>query len=426
MDKKFKVMQSSDSSADVAIWYAGGEIKPQDINEAVYAVLCEAGQDILKRSVCRLSGEHTAVELAGKAGGMPVFDVPETMAPRVRVNVGMVSVGYKQQAPMFTCSFAPDDVFGTIAEWEGQMNMAPKNYHKFKCEAKEELKLETKPYARHRGYHPKTISLVMYHKQLNDKFETLGQLYQALSADGMRRALSVTEAARMFDNMSYGWRQIAKDAMLWKLWRDYGNCERLCRREEWLNGEMFRMRRDDQYGDRYRAMEKELADIRSKKTALSRPVPFSQQDLMFGPECYRKVDDAYVRELVDHVKRMAAEAPKPERPVRGDVVTIKDGARTLKKHEGKHLVDSVVACLSKYGDTILWKVAVSVGKYDTEYFLPEQLEPADEKPMKKSPKPKPKAKAKVVEHQTSSVNRHPSELSLSERLRQALLARLAA
>ena len=81
-------------------------------------------------------------------------------------------------------------------------------------------------------------------------------------------------------------------------------------------------------------------------------------------------------------------------------------------------------------------------KYDNEYFHPSQLEPWVE-PEKPAKKPKAKAKIKAIRQQpekasgtpnpevgyTQSANRvHPttSALSLAERLRQALLARLAA
>jgi hypothetical protein len=166
---------------------------------------------------------------------------------------------------------------------------------------------------------------------------------------------------------------------------------------------------------RYKDIEKELADIRSRYQELSKPVPFSASDFNGGPACYQVVDDLYVRELVASFRLMMKESPKPEWPERGDVVTIKDGARTLKKHEGKHLVDSIAPRLSADGRRIEWTVAVSVGKYECEHFLPEQLEAADvQLKKKKAPKPKANAEPKA------------ETLSLSERLRQALLSRQAA
>ena len=388
MEKKFRVRKMTEGDGSVAIWQVDGDIKPQDINEAVYMAMCEAGQDVLRQSVCRLSGEHTAVELAGKLGGIPAFDTPETMAPEVRIYVGMISIGYKQQAPMFTCSFATDDVFEQVAEWEGVMGMAPKKYHRFKCKTKDDKKFEPKPYVRHRGYHPATVSYKMTHDRINQKFETLGKLYQSLTSDGMRKAYTVACAAHRWDKADYAVRDMAKWAMLWKLQHDYG------------------------------------------KDPDAKPVYFVGTDFQYGPECYKEADQTYYNILVRHFEQMLLDAPKPAWPERGDIVTIKDDARTLKKHDGKHLVDSVSARLSADGRRIEWTVAVSVGRYECEHFLPEQLEKAEDVRRKKSDvrckNQRSTAEGKVKEDVKVAPEHHTSGPSLSERLRQALQARLAA
>ena len=429
--EKFRIKKMTEGDGSVAIWQVSGDIEPKDINEAIYAAMCEAGQDILRQSVCRLSGEHTAVELAGRISGcIPVFDIPKTMAPDVRINVGLITVGYKQQAPMFTCSFRADTVFEQIAEHEGVMSMAPKKYHRFKCVTKEDSKdIVLKNYTRWHGYHPRTISYKAEHDRINRKFETLGKLYKALSAEGMRMAYTVLCAAHKWDKADYDIRHMAKQAMLLKLWKDYGNCERLQRREKWLKGEMLRMSFEGHKSSpRYKDMDKELADIRSEREALSKPIDFSGSDFKYGPACYMEADQTYYNMLVRHFEQMLLNAPKPEWPVREDVVTIKPEAQTLKKHQGRHLVDSISPRLSADGSRIEWTVAVSVGRCECEHFLPGQLEPVKDEPKKKAKKSatKPKASKPEVKAQAPATGHQPCELSLSERLRQALLARLAA
>ena len=431
--ERFKIRKMTEGDVYVTVWQVSGDVKPQDINEAVYAAMCEAGQDVLSQSGCRLSGEHTAAELAGRsASGIPVVEVPETMAKEVRINVGMISVGYKQQAPMFTCGFATDTVFEQVAEWEGVMGMPSKKYHRFVCVSEDGVRDEVqKPYVRHHGYRPTTVSVAATNDRLAGNFDVLGHLYEALSAEGIRRAMSVLAAARKFENKGYEVQAMVKRAMCWKRWRDYGNCERLCRREDWLKGEMSEMRRHDQYGSRYKDMEKELQLIRWKYTALSRPIPFSEQDFKGAPECYLQVDDAYVRELVAHWNRMVADSPMPEWPKNGDVVMFCNREKMQKKYQGKFLCEGMTASLSTYGDRIEWRASVRVKKFTNEYFLPEQLEPApdDKKKAKvktttKTTKTTGKAKAKASAEPKTEPK--AETLSLAERLGQALLARLAA
>lgn len=400
--ERFKIRKMTEGDGYVTIWQVSGDIEPKDINDAVYAAMCEVGQDVLSQSVCRLSGEHTAVELAGRvmedlpsfkvAVGIPVFDIPETMAPEVRINVGMITVGYKQQAPMFTCSFAAADVFAQIAEWEGQMNMAPKKYRKFACVSVDGRKYESKPYVRHHGYHPTVISYKADQDRINKKFETLGKLCQRLTSEGMRKAYSVVCAAHKWDGADFDTRDMAKWAMLWKLQRDYG------------------------------------------REPEAQPLYFVGSDFKYGPEIWKEADVSYGGILIRHFEQMLLDAPKPEWPARGDVVTIRESAQTKKKHEGKHLVDSVSPRLSADGRRIEWTVAVSVGRYDCERFLPEQLEAADNKKVKtkaakktttKTTKATGKAKPKASKAAPTQEPKTET-LSLEERLRQALRARLAA
>jgi hypothetical protein len=260
--------------------------------------------------------------------------------------------------------------------------------------------------------------------RLAKKFEVIGPMYEILGSEGMKRALAVLTAAKCFDNMSYEWRSVAKEAMRRKLWADYGTWEPLRRRDAWLSSEMEHA---DQKSDRYKAMKKELDEIRKKYLLPSHPIYYSSSDFRDAPEVWKQVDDKYAASLVTWFQQLLRDHPAPEWPKQGDVVQFKNREKMQKKYQGKFLCEGVVASLSTYGDSIEWRASLRVKKYDNEYFLPGQLEPAPEKPKTKAKKtakraatkPKPTGKA---EPQTSAVSPQTSnELSLAERLRQALL-----
>ena len=336
-----------------------------DVNTLVYEMMIIAGYDMLQVGHATYGGDYTAAELAGKVGYLPMFMENDSESwDHTHIHI---------KTKTFDCSFDAGEMFETMAEWEGVAGITAKNAYKFRCEGREVPRgAVVKPYRRCHGYKPTTFSMAMEERRINQKFEVLGKLYQRLTSEGMRKALSVIAAVRCFDNMSYEWRGIAKQAMLWKLWKDYA------------------------------------------RETCSMPVEFSASDFNGGPACYQVVDDEYAASLVSHFRRIVADAPKPEWPVRGDVVTIK-GAETMKrKYCGKKLVDSVLPRLAPYGNRIDWVVAVSVGKFDVEYFLPGQLEPAADK-AKKAKKTK-AAKPKAAE---------PDGMTMAEQLRQALLAMAA-
>lgn len=413
MEKKFVVLLSADSSEDTAVYTVHGEVRTEDINDAVYQTMCHVAQDVLERSTCLISGDRTASEIAGKIGYlnvlMPLTDEQHKMAPQTVLRIGRYERDRKDIVPQYTCQFPTDMVFEMVAEWEGIASI--KKPHLFGCECRDERlnKEKLTIYKRSHGYKPTTISLVAENNRIAKRFDVLGKLYQALSAEGIRKAMSVVAAARMFENMSYEWRNMAAKAMLWKLWKDYGGCERLHQREAWLEDEMKRT--DDR--KRYQEMKKEADDIRSKYSALSQPVPFCASDFNGGPACYQVVDERYALELKDHFMNIMNAAPKPAWPEPDDLVRIKD-AGTANKYQGKKLVDSIQPRLSAGGDRIIWVVAVRIGKYDCEYFLPERLEPVEDDKAKK----KPKAKKKTAEPKR--------ELTLEEQLRKALQSKLAA
>jgi len=389
-------------------------------NELVYELMLIAGRDMLEAGTALYGGDYTAAELAGKAGYLYMFT--ENGNPGWE---DYRTVRIRTEA--FDCSFHAGETFAQIAEWEGVMGLPAQKYYRFRCEGREMPKgTVLKKYTRCHGYRPATVSVAAENDRLSQNFSVLGHLCQALSAEGIRKAMSVPAAARLFEDKGFEVLAMVRTAMRWKLWKDYGNCERLHRREDWLKGEMGRT---DRTGRRYKEMEKELQLIRWKYAALSRPIPFGEQDFKDGPECYRQVDGKYVQVLVDHWNGMVAGSPMPEWPKQGDVVMFRNRENMTKKYQGKFLCKGLVASLSAYGDRIEWRASVRVKGSTNEYFAPALLEPApdDKKPKKAAKKTTGKAKPKAS---TAAVTRQHTQQaaqpSLEERLRQALLARLAA
>lgn len=421
MEKKFRVRKMTEGNGSVAIWQVDGDIKPEDINEAVYAAMCEVGQDVLDQSKCLLSGERTAAELAGRAVedldtfkvsvGIPVFDIQETMAPEVRINVGLVGVGYKQYRPMFTCSFAADAVFEQIAEWEGQMSMTPKRYHRFRCEAVDSRKLESKNYVRCHGYHPTAISYKATHDRINKKFETIGRMVQSLSSEGMRKALSLLTAVESVKKL-YG-HEMADAA------------DRLMRRWHWERFPRQQVVYQTLVGGR-------LVEKRYPEIVDPTPVVFTAKDFEYGPECYKTVDKDYALHLLCRFKGFMRENAAPSWIRKDDFVQMKNQQTAPKKWQGRLKVCRVFGQLDTCGRRIDWYAEVSTtnGKWDSMNRTVDSLEaltepekPAKKKGARKSQKSQ-RVKAKASAEPKTETK--AETLSLEERLRQALLTRLAA
>ena len=335
--------------------------KGLDVNEVVYDLMIIAAYDQLKTGQAVYAGDWTAAEMAGTvAAGIHQF-VENVNEEWMEYSLIVIRTG------SFMCSFHPAQTFQTIAEWEGAINLSPKKYHRFAVEGKEMPKdVKIKAYTRCHCYKPKQISLTAENDRIAKKFEVLGAVAKSLTSEGMKRALSVIEAAYFWDKASYEMRDMARRAMEWKLWKDYG-------REPGMQ-----------------------------------PIHFTTQDLKFGPEIWKQVDKDYVIELRKHFQRMLDAAPMPEWPKQGDVVMLKGREKMAKNYQGKFLCEGCVAMLSTYGDRIEWRASVRTKKYDCEYFYPSQLEPA----------PEVKPKTSSVSHQTST------EPTLAERLREALLKQM--
>lgn len=362
--------------------------KDRDVQEVVYDLMIIAAYDQLKTGQAVYQGDWTAAEMAGKAGCL--YQFMENVSDEWE-HYSLIAI----QTKTFCCSFHPGQTFQTIAEWEGVMNLAPKKYHRFAVEGKE-LPEDVKIKAYTRCHQPKPsnpYSAAAEEKRINKKFEVLGKVAASLTSEGMRRALSVIAAASWWDKSSYELRDMARKAMDWKLWKDYGK-----------DGNRF-------------------------------PIHFTAKDFEPGPEVWKQVDKAYVEELRKHFQQMLDAAPVPEWPKQGDVVMLKGREKMAKKYQGKFLCEGCVAMLSTYGDRIEWRASVRTKKWDNEYFYPSQLEAAVEpkKPGKKkskASKPKQAAKAsgtnnsQVVTSQSASCYQTTAEPTLAERLREALLKQL--
>ena len=343
----------------------------EDVNATVYDLMILACYDMMTVGTVLYGGDYTAAEMAGKIGYLHQY-----------VEGGDYKV-IKIETKTFCCTYHVSEAFAQMAEWEGVMNLQPKKYHRFAVEGKERPKdAKIEPYKRWHGYKPTHISLVMHERRINEKFEVLGKLYKSLTSEGMRKAMSVCAAARLFGNKSYEVKAMVKTAMRWKLWKDYAK----------------------------------------KDYASMMPVAFGETDFQCGPECYKQVDSKYVQVLVDYWNKLVAESPMPEWPKNGDWVQFKNRENMQKKYQGKYLCEGMTASLSTYGDRIEWRASVRVKKYDNEYFLPGQLEPWVDQKKTKAKKPK----AKVVKTEAKPETTTASTMDLAERLRQALLAKLAA
>ena len=324
-----------------------------DVNMLVYELLLLAGRDMIEVSKTVYGGEFTAAEMAGTVHSM--HQLMENCNPDWE--------DYKHiriKTKTFECAFDAAVLFQQIAEWEGVCGITAAKAYRFRCDGAAMPKgTVMKKYVRCHGYHPTTISLAAEEKRINRKFEVLGRLCQSLTGEGMKKAMSVVAAARLFDNKGYEVRAMVKEAMLRKLWKDYG-----------------------------------------RDGAAASPVEFGETDFKCGPECWKQVDSGYVQVLVDHWNAIVAASPKPEWPRKGDTVQFKARESMQRKYRGKFLCEGLTAHLSPYGGRIEWRASVRVKKYDCEYFLPGQLEPAEEGRSKKtdgrSKKTQPSGKAVKV------------------------------
>ena len=348
-----------------------------DINEVVYGLMVMAGHDMLDLGKTLFKGDFTASEMAGKFLSLDQFFDNES-SDYVRYDRIVIVT------PTFRCQFPADEVFKYIAEFEGTAEIAKTKMHKFHCDGQDfEAGEKLKPYKRHLGYKPTTISFVQYHERIADKFKTLGAMTQSLTNEGMRKAYSVLKAVEYYDNASYDIREMAKRVMTAKLWSDY-----------------------------------------RKEGGSLDPVDFYKSDFCDAPDVWKTVDRDYVNKLQRHFEAALNAQPKPTNIEEGMTVQFKNRANMTKKYQGKYFVESVRQHVSAYGERIEWKAALRITKYNTEYFYPDALE--EYVKPKKQPKKTVKKSSKESEKKKVEEPKPQIHLSAEECLRKAILMRLAA
>lgn len=385
------------------------------VEQVVYDLMIIAAYDQLKVGQAVFKGDYTAAEMAGKAGWLYQFMEGEDYK----------TIGIKTET--FCCSYHAGEAFAQMAEWEGVMNMAPKKYHRFAVEGKEMPSgTKLKPYQRCHGYRPRTVSLAAENDRIAKKFEVLGPMYEVLGSEGMKKALSVLTAIKSIEKLhGYDMQQLADKLLRRKLWREYGKCEPLHRRVEWLKSEAKRMTQNgEEKSERAKKMNEEFKSLQSK-ILLHQKCYYSAKDFEHAPECWKVVDKEYAKELIAYFRQVLAESPAPKWPAKGDMVQMKEGYRAIKKWQGKLCVYEVRGSLDMYHDKINWYAVVCTtkGKHDSMTSEVGCMEPwvePDRPPKKKAVSKKEKATAKATP-EPCTVNPEPT---LEDRLRAALLKQL--
>ena len=357
--------------------------KGLDVNQVVYDLMTIAAQDMLDTyGTATYGGDFTAAEMAGTVGYLHQFIEGSDYK----------TIGIETET--FCCSYHAAHAFSQMAEWEGVMNLAPKNYRRFHCEGKELPQgAKVKAYQRCLGYKPRTISLAAENQRIAKKFEVLGAMARSLTSEGMRRALSVLTAIESIKKMhGYDMADLAGRLLRRKLWREYGR-------------------------DKYQ-----------------QPVCYTAKDFEHGPEVWKQVDDEYVRQQVDYFRQVLADSPAPAWLKANEMVQLKDQEKQPKKWQGKLSVWRVEGQLDYYKNAIGWYAVVCTtkGKHDSMTRSVDYLEPwVDPSKPKKKPakKAKPKHakrasgtnKSEVVTKQSADCLVMTAEPTLAERLREALL-----
>lgn len=393
--------------------------KGLDVNQVVYDLMTIAAQDMLDTyGTAMYSGDYTAAEMAGTVGYLHQF-----------IEGGdYKTIGIKTET--FCCSYHAGEAFVQMAEWEGVMQMSPKNYRRFHCEGKEMPEgAKLKAYQRCHGYKPRTISLAAENTRIAKKFEVIGPMYEALGSEGMKRALSVLTAIKSIEKLhGYDMAGLAKRLLRRKLWRDYGNYEPLRRRVEWMKQEAERMKRDgEEKSDRAKKMNEEFKEIQKKLVLTPHPMCYTASDFEHGPEVWKVVDEEYVKQLMAYFRQVLAESPVPKWPKKGDLVMLKNQEKQCKKWQGKLSVYEVRDQLDTYQDKISWYAVVCTtkGKHDSTTYKVDALEPwtePDRPSKKKAVSKKEKTTAKATNPEPCTVNPEPT---LEDRLRAALRKQLA-
>lgn len=371
-----------------------GHPKSMDLHTIVYELMILAGHDVLDLGAA-YKGEWTASELSGKAGDyIPMFleNCNEQYEGVQRIKI---------VAPSFTCQFHAGDTFAQIAEWEGVAGINKNKAYRFCCDGKELPKdVKVKPYTRcHQPKATNPYSAAQEAARINEKFEVIGPMSEALGSEGMKRALAVLVAAKCWEKKSRTLYDMARTAMRRKLWDDYGHCEKLKRRMAWLKSEMDSLAWSGKKQDsRYKKLKEEFDSIERRLPGLSQPVLYCEQDFEFAPEAWKQVDKEYVKVLVEHFNKLLASCPAPKWPKKYDLVQFKNQEKLPKKFNGKFQVYNVVGSLNCQCDRIEWYAELLM-KHSCQTYRVSSLEPWVEpdkgKKVKREKGKKPAAKKTV-------------------------------
>ena len=352
-----------------------GNNKGMDTNRLVYELMIMAGHDMLDCCAVVYGGDYTAAELAGTAGYISEFLGDAKKDWETYASIVIEAGGYQ-------CEFPARDVFKMMTEWEGVAGITAKQAYRFPVEGKERPKdMKLKSYKRGRVYSQKRVSVAKDEKRINAKFEMLGHLYQNLTSEGMRKALSLLTAVESAKKMySAEHADMAKTLMTYWFWKQY----------------------------------------RSEESPYCID-PFTAKGFECGPECWKVVDEDYVKELLARWKEFVAANPAPTWLKKDDMVQLKNQAVTPKRWQGKLKVYRVYGSLDIANQRICWnaEVCTTKGRWDSMDRSVDMLEKWEE-PEDKKAKEKAKGKGqKAKDSQTSDVS---PQTSFADLLRKALLA----
>lgn len=381
-----------------------GEFRTVYVNEAADRVLLSIANDLLFELLPDRVHPRCKSYLKGVGCGRVVQEV--SAAILAAKPQGTQHIGWKSDLSKYFDSVPIrfiDAAFDMVAEWEGVMGLTAKQAYRFQCETKENMpkSMELKAYKRWRGYRPKRISFANEEKRIAQKFVVIGKMSQDLSDEGMRKALSVLTAVKQLDKtVPYYYANVAEQVLRRKLWNDYG-----------------------------------------KKGGMG-PMSYRERDFEYGPEIWKQVDEEYVKTLVEYFKAFMDANPAPEWVKEGCYAQFKNQENIVKKYRGKFYVEGLEVHV--WSERVEWRVVIKMDRYKTEQHPVSCMEPwvEPEKPKtqkKVSPKSAPKKVAQIAqiaqkakdaapmtEMVVKSASQPAAPLSIADRLRAVLRARLAA
>ena len=253
----------------------------------------------------------------------------------------------------YQCEFPVRDMFKMMTEWEGVCGITAKQAYRFSVEGQEKPKyVELKPYKRSRVYSQKHVSVASEERRIAAKFAVLGQMCQSLTSEGMKKAMSLLTAVKSAEKLyDYATEEMAEKVMCRWHWDVYGTKNNM------------------------------------------HTIQFSAKDFHYAPECWKVVDEDYVKELLARWKEFVSAHPAPEWIKKDSMVQFKNQEITPKKWQGKLKVCRVYCSMDECLKCINWyaEVCTTKGKWDSLERNVDALELFSEqdpveKPARKSQK----------------------------------------